>query len=185
MVSSVRGLIQTLNRALSLAMGGKGGSGGSSSSSGGGGGGASMRHSGKGGSSVGAIAARDPAGAGGGGGSSSSSNEELEATAIALFVTEVAGAYFVATLLLLRMSVPAQYRAAIARGVGNVPVDFFHRLFDMIFLLAFCLGAVSTIFHVVSHMNRVDNAMRETRDMRAGGSAAAATGAALWHGSAV
>ena len=183
MVSSVRGLIQTLNRALSLAMGGKGSSGGSGSS---GSSGASMRHSGKGGSSVGAIAARDPAGAGSSTSSGSSSNEELEATAIALFVTEVAGAYFVATLLLLRMSVPAQYRAAIARGVGNVPVDFFHRLFDMIFLLAFCLGAVSTIFHVVSHMNRVDNAMRETRDMRAGGSsAAAATGAALWHGSAV
>ena len=82
-------------------------------------------------------------------------------------MTEVVGAYFVATLLLLRMSVPAEYRAAITRGVGNVPVDFFHRLFDMIFLLAFCLGSVAIIFQAVSHINRVDNAMRETRDVRA------------------
>jgi hypothetical protein len=162
MVSSVRGLIQTLNRALSLATGSKGsGSGGGGSSRGGGGAGAAQL-------------------AGG------SAGEELEATAVALFVTEVTGAYFVATLLLLRMSVPAEYRAAIARGVGAVPVDFFHRLFDMVFLLAFCLGSVAIIFHVVSHINRVDNAMRETRDVRGAREASSSSGGGSgWHGSAV
>jgi hypothetical protein len=179
MVSSVRGLIQTLNRALSLAPGSSkvsssSGSNSSSSSSSSGGG----RGSGGGGGGA-AVAAGE-------GGSS----EELEATTVALFVTEVTGAYFVATLLLLRMSVPAEYRAAIARGVGAVPVDFFHRLFDMVFLLAFCLGTVAIIFHVVSHINRVDNAMRETRDVRSAAAAAAAgsssgSGGAGWHGSAV
>ena len=177
MVSSVRGLIQTLNRALSLAAGGRG-SGGSKGSSGGSGSG-----SGSGGSSGSAAALAGSAAAAG------ASGEELEATAVALFVTEVTGAYFVATLLLLRMSVPAEYRAAIARGVGAVPVDFFHRLFDMVFLLAFCLGSVAIIFHVVSHINRVDNAMRETRDFRSSAAAAAAAAGAAasggWVGSAV
>ena len=148
MVSSVRGLVQNINRALSLASerSGRAAHRGSEHSSGA----APIQTLG------GILSASAP--------SKSEAGDELEATAITLFLAFVAGSYFLATLLLLRMSVPAEYRAAIAQGVGNVPVEFFHRLFDMIFLLAFCFGAVVLMFHAAAQSNRIVSAMAEGRE---------------------
>jgi hypothetical protein len=141
MVSSVRGLVQNINRALSLASerSGRAAHRGSEHIQ-----------------TLGILSASAP--------SKSEAGDELETTAITLFLAFVAGSYFLATLLLLRMSVPAEYRAAIAQGVGNVPVEFFHRLFDMIFLLAFCFGAVVLMFHAAAQSNRIVSAMAEGRE---------------------
>jgi hypothetical protein len=141
MVSSVRGLVQNINRALSLASerSGRAAHRGSEYIQ-----------------TLGILSASAP--------SKSEAGDELETTAITLFLAFVAGSYFLATLLLLRMSVPAEYRAAIAQGVGNVPVEFFHRLFDMIFLLAFCFGAVVLMFHAAAQSNRIVSAMAEGRE---------------------
>ncbi len=142
-VSSVRGFLTSLARLASFggalsgggdALGGEGGEG-----AGGAGGGSSS-------GAAGTAVASD----GGGGGGGAISRDAIHSAA-ALLVAELLGTYILSTILLLRMSLPEEYRAGITAAVGDIHFNFFHRWFDVIFVLAACTAIIG---HVVAAANR-------------------------------
>ena len=60
---------------------------------------------------------------------------------IMLLLSEIIGMYFISMVLLMRMNVPEQYRLIITEVLGKLQFNFYHRWFDVIFLVS----ALSTI----------------------------------------
>ncbi|KAG5671633.1 hypothetical protein PVAND_001825 [Polypedilum vanderplanki] len=61
---------------------------------------------------------------------------------IVLILAQLMGMYFCSSVLLLRMNMPAEYRVIITEVLSGLQFNFFHRWFDVIFLLS----ALSSIF---------------------------------------
>jgi hypothetical protein len=130
-VSSVRGFLLNTARALSYVLGRRGG---------GARGGGGRREGGE------------------GGGAPAPSDSAL-ATGVVLLAAWVTGTYFLSTLLLLRMSVPEAYRASISTAVGNIHFNFFHRWFDVIFVLSACASIVGFMLVVATRSSRISSAL--------------------------
>ncbi|XP_005184121.1 Golgi pH regulator [Musca domestica] len=60
---------------------------------------------------------------------------------IVLILAQIMGMYFCSSVLLMRMNMPAEYRVIITEVLGNLHFNFYHRWFDVIFLVS----ALSTI----------------------------------------
>ena len=60
---------------------------------------------------------------------------------VVLLLSQIMGMYFVSMVLLMRMNMPVQYRTIITEVLGNLQFNFYHRWFDVMFLVA----AVCTI----------------------------------------
>jgi golgi pH regulator len=68
-----------------------------------------------------------------------------------LLIAQIMGMYFVSSVLLMRMSLPPQYRAVLTQVLGDIEFDFYHRWFDFIFVPS---ALVTTAVFVVADRSR-------------------------------
>ncbi|KAL7062305.1 hypothetical protein AAHC03_01326 [Spirometra sp. Aus1] len=61
---------------------------------------------------------------------------------IVLLIAHIMGTYFLSSVVLLRMNMTAEYRTILTQILGDLQFHFYHRWFDVIFLVS----AVSSIF---------------------------------------
>ncbi|KAG9323816.1 hypothetical protein KVV02_002262 [Mortierella alpina] len=67
---------------------------------------------------------------------------------VILFLAHLMGLYFLSSILMMRQSLPMEYRSIISDSLGALEFDFYHRWFDVIFLIS---GLVSMAFLYFVH----------------------------------
>ncbi|GET04356.1 Golgi pH regulator B isoform X2 [Rhizophagus clarus] len=78
---------------------------------------------------------------------------------IVLFLAHIMGMYFLSSVLMLRMSLPEVYRNKITILFKSIDVAFYHRWFDVIFLVS---GIASMVFLYFVHQANNSNVMLST-----------------------
>uniref|UniRef100_A0A5K3EMY3 Golgi pH regulator n=1 Tax=Mesocestoides corti TaxID=53468 RepID=A0A5K3EMY3_MESCO len=67
---------------------------------------------------------------------------------IVLFIAHVMGTYFLSSVVLLRMNMTAEYRTILTQILGDLQFHFYHRWFDVIFLVS---TVCSIFFLYIAH----------------------------------
>ncbi|KAM3172805.1 Golgi pH regulator [Hymenolepis weldensis] len=67
---------------------------------------------------------------------------------IVLFLAQVMGTYFLSSVVLLRMNMTAEYRKILTQILGDLQFHFYHRWFDVIFLVS---TVCSIFFLYIAH----------------------------------
>merc|ERR550517_838823 len=67
---------------------------------------------------------------------------------LVLFFSQIMGMYFMSMVVLMRMNMPEEYRAIVTEVLGDLQFNFYHRWFDVMFLVsATCTMAVLYLAH--------------------------------------
>uniref|UniRef100_A0A8D8LMF8 Golgi pH regulator n=3 Tax=Cacopsylla melanoneura TaxID=428564 RepID=A0A8D8LMF8_9HEMI len=77
---------------------------------------------------------------------------------IVLALAQIMGMYFVSSVLLMRMNMPPEYRSIISKVLGDLQFNFYHRWFDVIFLLS---ALSSIVFLYLAHVQSSQNISAE------------------------
>uniref|UniRef100_U5EKS7 Putative g-protein coupled receptor n=1 Tax=Corethrella appendiculata TaxID=1370023 RepID=U5EKS7_9DIPT len=64
---------------------------------------------------------------------------------IVLVLAQIMGMYFCSSVLLMRMNMPAEYRVIITEVLGGLHFNFYHRWFDVIFLVS-ALATIGVLY---------------------------------------
>lgn len=75
---------------------------------------------------------------------------------IVLVLAQLMGMYFCSSVLLIRMNMPAEYRVIITEVLSGLQFNFFHRWFDVIFLLS-ALSSIFLLFIIKKKPVMIDN----------------------------
>ncbi|KAF9373920.1 Golgi pH regulator B [Podila verticillata] len=67
---------------------------------------------------------------------------------VILFLAHLMGLYFLSSVLLMRQNLPVEYRSIISDSLGALEFNFYHRWFDVIFLIS---GLLSMVFLYFIH----------------------------------
>lgn len=74
-----------------------------------------------------------------------------------LILCEIMSLYFVATVLLMRINLPEQYRLSITKVLGNIEFVYFHRWFDRVFIISALVSFILTVLLNQQRKNRAQS----------------------------
>ncbi|KAF9976907.1 Golgi pH regulator B [Actinomortierella ambigua] len=75
-------------------------------------------------------------------------SRKVSSSNIILFLAQLMGLYFLSSILMMRSSLPEEYRSIISDALGQLEFNFYQRWFDVIFLIS---GLVSIVFLYFVH----------------------------------
>ncbi|ELU18131.1 hypothetical protein CAPTEDRAFT_190373 [Capitella teleta] len=78
---------------------------------------------------------------------------------IVLCLAQLMGMYFVSSVLLMRMNMPSEYRSIVTEVLGDLQFNFYHRWFDVIFLIS-ALGSMGFLY--IAHKQAPGKESKET-----------------------